>query len=407
MQNIKLVNGFRTGRETFEEPLLNFQSIAIPESTSGSLKLSRSPTPESSSKLSETRLDTVTAISESSKARKFYFDCYESSIIHVCYTDNVTDEVKTEKSVKSSHTSLSSTSRRNSFATAQELELLHSKIAQLELENQDLYKQFLNIQHLYSEIRNENISLQFKVDRLNEQLASAQSEKEQYVARAQRILQEKEKLISLNQGDHESNEQENNIFMTYNEELKYTLLNAIYYFRLIKIFFRKELEFQQMKVSELTEKNSKLLSDLHSLQLQHQVIQQGLNQSNQQLEQSLASEKRLRSIAEDDCNQKVKVRIALLILHLKFNTISLQELQQYTQEVEHLNGIIKQAQEENAKLKEAIQRKVQHSESDEYENRIKSLTQALMLKQNTLETVTTERNALRLQLEKLEVLYSD
>lgn len=28
-----------------------------------------------------------------------------------------------------------------------------------------------------------------------------------------------------------------------------------------------------------------------------------------------------------------------------------------------------------------------------------------MLKQNTLETVTTERNALRLQLEKLEVLF--
>lgn len=48
---------------------------------------------------------------------------------------------------------------------------------------------------------------------------------------------------------------------------------------------------------------------------------------------------------------------------------------------------------------------MQHSESDEYENRIKSLTQALMLKQNTLETVTTERNALRLQLEKLEVLF--
>lgn len=176
---------------------------------------------------------------------------------------------------------------------------------------------------MYSEIRNENISLQFKVDRLNEQLASAQSEKEQYVARAQRILQEKEKLISLNQGDHVSNEQENNIFMTYNEELKYMSLNVMNYFSLIKVFFRKELEFQQMKVSELTEKNSKLLSDLHSLQIQHQVIQQGLNQSNQQLEQNLASEKRLRSIAEDDCNQKVKVRVFLLIFNLKYITITL------------------------------------------------------------------------------------
>lgn len=37
------------------------------------------------------------------------------------------------------------------------------------------------------------------------------------------------------------------------------------------------------------------------------------------------------------------------------------------------------------------------------EERLQSLTQMLISKQSNLETVTTERNALRLQLEKLEV----
>lgn len=46
---------------------------------------------------------------------------------------------------------------------------------------------------------------------------------------------------------------------------------------------------------------------------------------------------------------------------------------------------------------------LQQKPHDDLESRIKSLTQTLMIKQNTLETITTERNALRLQMEKLEV----
>lgn len=39
----------------------------------------------------------------------------------------------------------------------------------------------------------------------------------------------------------------------------------------------------------------------------------------------------------------------------------------------------------------------------ELENRMHSLTQSLLSKQNNLEAVTAERNALKLQLEKLSV----
>lgn len=58
---------------------------------------------------------------------------------------------------------------------------------------------------------------------------------------------------------------------------------------------------------ELTEKNMTLINELRSLQVQHQVIQNGLSQSNQSLEQSLLNEKKYRSIAEEDCAQKAKV----------------------------------------------------------------------------------------------------
>lgn len=39
----------------------------------------------------------------------------------------------------------------------------------------------------------------------------------------------------------------------------------------------------------------------------------------------------------------------------------------------------------------------------ELENRMHSLTQSLLSKQNNLENITAERNALKLQLEKLSV----
>lgn len=45
------------------------------------------------------------------------------------------------------------------------------------------------------------------------------------------------------------------------------------------------------------------------------------------------------------------------------------------------------------------------SDNGNFENRMQSLTQALVKKQAALETVTAERNAMRLQLEKVEVIF--
>lgn len=105
-----------------------------------------------------------------------------------------------------------------SFVLAEESQLLYVKLAKLEIENQDLQKQLLNMKHLYSEIKNENSNLHLQLERANEQVYDAQLEKEQYKARAQRILQEKEKLISI-KGDGQVSEEEN-LMLKYNEQLK-------------------------------------------------------------------------------------------------------------------------------------------------------------------------------------------
>lgn len=89
----------------------------------------------------------------------------------------------------------------------------------MEFENQDLQKQLLNLKHLYSEMKNENGNLHLQLERANEHILETQVEKEQYKARAQRILQEKEKLISIKNVDQDIGESDN-IIMQYNEQLK-------------------------------------------------------------------------------------------------------------------------------------------------------------------------------------------
>lgn len=55
-----------------------------------------------------------------------------------------------------------------------------------------------------------------------------------------------------------------------------------------------------------------------------------------------------------------------------------------------------------AKLSQQEARSSVPKETSHFDDRVYSLTQSLVQKQNTLETITADRNAVRLQLEKLE-----
>lgn len=58
---------------------------------------------------------------------------------------------------------------------------------------------------------------------------------------------------------------------------------------------------------------------------------------------------------------------------------------------------------ELSRLRSKIVQRSENSLSNDMEDRIQSLTQSLVQKQTSLESSTAERNALKLQLEKLDV----
>ncbi|XP_008193631.1 golgin-84 isoform X2 [Tribolium castaneum] len=256
-----------------------------------------------------------------------------------------------------------SISSHNSFVLTEDVQSYTDTINKLEIELQDLNKQLLNLHHLYAELRNENANLRSQVEASNYLVATAQSEMEQYKARAQRILQEKDDLIRLKNENKSS--QNDQILTNYHDELK------------------KEIEFQQSRNVELSEKVKKLTHEISHLQQQMVLSQNSSQQSTQLLQENLTREQKIRLMAEDECRVKN------------------QELQLKLQELAQQYQVIQSKSDEIAKLQDALKSKP----STDFESRIKSLTDTLMVKQNALERVTTERNALRIQLEKLETEY--
>lgn len=98
-----------------------------------------------------------------------------------------------------------------------ELNKYEEKVCVLQQQNEELSKQLLNLQHLYYEVKNQNDNLQAQVQNANESAAAARSEMEQYRSRAQRILQEKEKMISFKEHVQIEN---SDVLAMCNEELK-------------------------------------------------------------------------------------------------------------------------------------------------------------------------------------------
>lgn len=136
---------------------------------------------------------------------------------------------------------------------------------------------------------------------------------------------------------------------------------------------------------EMSEKVKKLTQEVTLLQQQIVLTQNSSQQSTQILQDNLMKEKKFRLLAEEEYR------------------IKNQELQLKMQELAQQYQIIQTKNEEIKKLQEALKSKANSSGCNDFEVRIKSLTDTLIVKQNALERVTTERNALRIQLEKLEV----
>ncbi|XP_020299405.1 golgin subfamily A member 5 isoform X2 [Pseudomyrmex gracilis] len=236
-----------------------------------------------------------------------------------------------------------------------EIVVLNEKLKVLETEKLEQMKQIMD--------------LQFVIDRNRQELNSVRSELEQHKARALRTLQEKEKLIT---------------------ELKSNAPTAMDEATIM------ELNQLQQERDSVREENQQMCQQLRTLReelinadLNLEKIRQKSAETNLRNQEILASERRRRLEAEEDVRlQSEEIRSLKDELINQHNSLS-SKLQKQNSEISRLR----------------LQLSASAVPSNEVDSRIASLTQTLVLKQQALECLTTERNALRLQLEKIEHEY--
>lgn len=205
---------------------------------------------------------------------------------------------------------------------------------------------------------------------------SAKQELVDYKEKAARILQSKERLIaSLREGSGASGESVGVSNLEY-DSVKQE-----------RDMFREELQQYKMTIENMRME----LLDMET------HLQQESDTSNEQirsLEENVRSEKQRREDAEQELLKQKQ--------ELQYNLEELRKTKMSYQ------TCIKDREAEIEKLRNQIMTKSMSSSTEgELEARVKTLTESLIQKQTTLETLSTQKNSLALQLERLEQQYKD
>lgn len=220
----------------------------------------------------------------------------------------------------------------------------------------------------------QDLSNQLKMAKHN--LESAKQELTEYKEKATRILQSKERLIaSLREGSGASGESAGVSNLEY-DSVKQE-----------RDMFREDLQH-----SKLTADNLRI--ELQEIEIQLQQESDSSNDQIRSLEENLQDEKRRRTDAEQD------------LLKQK------QEFQYTIEEISRQKGAfqikINEKETEIEKLRNQLTTKTMSSSTEgELESRVRSLTESLIQKQTMLESLSTEKNSLTLQLERLDQQYKD
>ncbi|KAK1135720.1 hypothetical protein K0M31_000301 [Melipona bicolor] len=225
------------------------------------------------------------------------------------------------------------------------------------------------LQSLYAEkvqLSKQIIELQAALERSRSELNSTRSDLEQHKARALKTLQEKEKLIA----ELRCNES------TGMDDITIMELNQL----------RQERDILREENQQCSEQLRIVREELINADVKLEKIRQKSAEANVQAQEILATERRRRLDAEEDARlHSDEIRSLKDELIRQHNNYTMQ-LQKNDSEIARLR----------------MQLSAASTPSSEVESRLASLTQTLVSKQQALETLTTERNALRLQLEKIE-----
>ncbi|XP_029178032.1 golgin-84 isoform X2 [Nylanderia fulva] len=275
--------------------------------------------------------------------------------------DNFTDPVENksvEKYIKEMERNLEKQSEllgKQETDHQKEIIILNEKLKSLEIEKVQQSKQIMD--------------LQFVIDRNRQELNLVRSELEQHKARALKTLQEKEKLIT----ELKSNTP------TAMDEVTIMELNQL----------KQECESVREENQQLSQQIKTLHEELRNADINLEKIKQKSMETNLKNQEILTSERHRRLEAEEDARKHCEE-----IRSLKDEIIN------------QNNGFSLQLQKQNSEIsKLKLQLSTLAMPNNEMDSRITSLTQTLVIKQQALECLTTERNALRLQLEKIEHEY--
>lgn len=225
------------------------------------------------------------------------------------------------------------------------------------------------LQSLYTEkvqLSKQVIELQSALERSRLELNSTRSDLEQHKARALKTLQEKEKLIA----ELRCNES------TGMDDITIMELNQL----------RQERDILREENQQSSEQLRIVREELMNADVKLEKMRQKSAEANIQAQEILATERRRRLDVEEDARLHSDE-----IRSLKDELI--RQRNNYTTQLQKSDSEI-------ARLR--VQLSAASTPSSKVESRLTSLTQTLVSKQQALEILTTERNALRLQLEKIE-----
>ncbi|XP_066589036.1 golgin-84 [Prorops nasuta] len=237
----------------------------------------------------------------------------------------------------------------------------------------DHQKQIIVLNEELESLENEKLKflrqieeMQVALDRNRVELSTTRSELELHKARALKTLQEKEKLIAELKLNTISNTDETTIME----------LNQL----------RQEREALREENQHISKQLQLTRDELAATDMKLEKFRQKSAEATAQAQEFLASERHRRIEAEEDAK-----------LHAE-EIRSLKE--ELIRQRSNLSVQISKQSSELSRLR--MQLSAISTPSSEIEARLATLTQTLVQKQQALEHLTTERNALRLQLEKTE-----
>ncbi|NWU75678.1 GOGA5 protein, partial [Onychorhynchus coronatus] len=243
-----------------------------------------------------------------------------------------------------------------------------ARLSKVEAERQNLAEGITVAERKYLDEKRRADELQQQVKVTKSQLESAKQELTDYKQKATRILQSKEKLInSLKEGSGIEGLDSNTASTMELEEL------------------RHERDSQREEIQKLLGQIQQMRTELQDMETQQVSEAESVREQLQDLQEQISAHKMAKQEAEAELERQKQARKEL---YRTKNT---------------LQSRIKDREEEIQKLRNQLTNKTLSSSSQtELENRLHQLTETLIQKQTMLESLSTEKNSLVYQLERLE-----